>query len=58
MMLVLVLAIIAGIGAIGGVISTILEIRERKKSYEILMKVCWVAFGVAGILVGLLSALD
>ena len=51
------LVIVAGIGAIGGTISTILEVRARKKVYEVLMKICWIAFGLAGILVGILATL-
>lgn len=55
--LLILLLIIAGIGAIGGTISTILEVRGRVRIYEVLMKVCWIAFGLAGILVGILAAL-
>ncbi len=51
------LVIVAGVGAIGGTISTILEVRERIRVYQVLMKVCWIAFGLAGILVGILATL-
>ena len=52
-----VLIIVAGVMAICGLASTILEVRDHRKHYEVLMKAFWVAAGIAGILVGLISTL-
>ena len=49
--IILILAVIAGIGAITGTVSIALEVKRRL--YEVLTKASWVAFGVAGILRGI-----
>ena len=45
--------IFLGLGSIGWVGSTVLEIKTRRPLYELLIKLFAVAFGIGGILFGL-----
>ena len=55
MVLIIVLALVAGVVSICGLVATMLEIRAHKRAYEGLMKVFFILAAVAGILIGLLS---
>ncbi|HID93407.1 MAG TPA: hypothetical protein EYP60_04845 [bacterium (Candidatus Stahlbacteria)] len=49
------LIIIIGLAAIFGIVATVLEVRSRKPTYEVLIKACYIPIGIAGAILAWLA---